>query len=250
MYCDAIRKQNAYLSSIRTIPIQGISEDAMFYVANNIKKLRGVKAVLHHRSTFDQGRWSVIVSVSQFETLKKEIRLNLAQWNTQACTDNSISLDPSFPPPRLAFKHDQTDEEDSDGKGYQSYLSACSSIYSVQTDDGYEGYHDPPDSSLPVPQAWKVNIPSVIATTKLNHPSSTTKHDDTERLRTENALQRKQIETLTEQLISTNQRVDELLKEQKSTNALLRKLQQGQPTRTPVPMNVDTSFASSSDDGL
>jgi hypothetical protein len=250
MYCDAIRKQNAYLSSIRIVPIQGISEDAMFYVGTNIEKTRGVKAILHHRSTFDQGRWSVVVSFSQFEAVKKEFRLNLTQWTTQACKDHSVLVDPSFPPPSLAFKHDTTDEEDSDGKGYQSYLSACSSIYTVQTDDGYEGHHDPPDSSRPVPQAWKVNIPSVIATTKPARPTTPTEPDDSERLRIENAQQRKQIETLTEQVITITQRLDEVLAELKSLKALNTQVKQGQPTRTSVPMNVDTSFNSLSDDGL
>jgi hypothetical protein len=250
MYFDAIRKQNAYLSSIRIVPLQGISEDVMFYMSSHIEQTRGVKAILHHRSTADQGRWSVVVSHSQFDQIRNEFKANLAKWVQQVCTTHTVSIDASFPAPGLAFKSGNFYDEESDGKGYQSYLSACSSIYSVQTEEGYEGYHNPPDSSRPAPQAWKVNIPSVIATTNPPKPPPQTEPSSMDRLREENAQQPQQISNLTNQLLQLTQQMGELLQEVKSLKALNSSRKQGQPTRTPVQMNVDTSFSSQTSDDV
>lgn len=211
MYCDAIRKQNAYLSLIRIVPLQGISEDAMFYTAVHIEQTRGVKAILYHWSTADQGRWSVVVSHSQFENIKKEFRLNLVKWFKQACETHHLLINPSFPQPGLAFKSGNSYKEESDGKGYQSYLPTCSSIHSIQTDDSYKEYHDHPDSSWTAPQAWKVNIPSVIATTTPPKPPTQPAPSPTDRLCEENDQERQQFATLTEKVIKITHCIDELL---------------------------------------
>jgi regulator of replication initiation timing len=90
----------------------------------------------------------------------------------------------------------------------------------------------------------------VIATT--NPPKIPPKPElsETDRLREENAQQRQQIVTLTEQLIKITQKMDELLEEVKSLKAHNTSLQQGQPTRPEAAMNVDTSFSSQTDDDI
>jgi phage shock protein A len=71
-----------------------------------------------------------------------------------------------------------------------------------------------------------------------------------DRLRDENAQQRQQIMNLTEQLIKLTQQMAELLQEVKTLKNQKPSLQQGQPTRTPVHMNVDTSFSSQTSDDI
>jgi hypothetical protein len=254
LYRNAIRTQNSYLSSIRIVPIQGITEDAMFYIDRNIHNTDGVKSILHHRLTSTHGRWSIVVAGGRFESVKTEFRLNLAKWNDDALANNNIITPPSFPSARLSFKTDNSDEAESDS-GRSSYITACSTIYSDRTDDHYTDDHDhhdePPDASLPVHQAWRVNIPSVIATTNSPPPTNSIQPNNPDRLQNENTQLRQQVHTLTEQVCQLTTRLDAFLVEIRSLTALNQSLQQGQPTATnDVNMSVDASMNSRSDGSL
>jgi hypothetical protein len=251
IYRDAIRAQNSYLSSIRIVPIQGVTEDAMFYIDRNILSTGGVKSILHHRLTSTHGRWSIVVSAGRFETVKKEFRTHLAQWNATALYDNKIIPPQSFPETRLSFKNDDSDEALSDS-GRSSYITACSTIYSVGTMDDKSDTHDePPNDSLPVPQAWRINVPSVIATTSSLTPSEPPASAINERLQSENTQLRQQVHTLTDQVSKLTSRLDAFLVEIRSLTALNQSLQSGQPTATnSVNMSVDASLTSSIDGDL
>jgi hypothetical protein len=217
----------------------------MFYLDRHLFGTLGVKSILHHRLTTSHGRWSIVVSASRFEHVKTEFRKHLSKWCENIVSTNNLQSDASFAP-RLAFKNDNTDEAESDG-GYDSYISACSSIYSARTDDGYSGYDDPPTSSRPVPQAWKVNIPSVIATAS-SITTSEPNNDSTDRLKTENTQLRQQVHTLTEQVSRLTTRLDDVLSAISALTAAKESIQPGQPTATNVNMSVDASIESGLDD--
>jgi hypothetical protein len=243
LYRDAIRSQNNYLSSIRIVPLHGVPSNVMFYLEQNIMPIPGVKSILHHRLTESHGRWSIVVETNRFDSVKNALRADLATWTHSICEDRALNLPPDYPSPQLAFKNEITDEVDSHG-GYDSYITACSSIYSVRTDKGYD---DPPTVSLPVSQACKVNIPSVITTPSSLHPSSSTPTDDQEQLKIENIQLRKQVQTLTDQVCKLTARLDEVLVAIRSPTAANTSIQPGQPTATDVNMSVDASFNSEFD---
>ena len=146
VFRSAIRKQNAYLSQSRVIPIQGISEEIMFSLENDLLQIEGVTEVLRHRATGTQGRWSILTTEAYFKTVTEIIKRDLVTSIEMYATQHPPP--DSFPPPSLAFKGQQWDE-DSQGS-FNTYLSACSSIFSLNDVD----FSNPPPSTNPSTQAW------------------------------------------------------------------------------------------------
>ena len=83
------------------------------------------------------------------ELIKRTIVAAVSNY-TEECP-----LDPSLPPVGLAFKGQEYD--DSSGGSFNTYLSACSSVFSNQNDD----FSYPPDNSSPAIQAWGPTPPKI-----------------------------------------------------------------------------------------
>jgi hypothetical protein len=161
LYRSAIRKQNAFLATSRTVPIQGISEEVMFSLENDLLQIAGVKEILRHKLTPTKGRWSVMTTDSAFkyvtEILKKDISASVAHYS------DDFPMDKSFPPVGLAFKGAGQDDESS-GASFKSYLSSCSTVFDDKTTD----FSAPPATSSPAIQAWgpiPPNIPKDVHST-------------------------------------------------------------------------------------
>jgi hypothetical protein len=93
-----------------------------------------------------------------FKKVVEVIKLGLDPW-----MENYKEFPPlaTFPKPSLAFKN-RGYEEESEGSNasFDTYLSACSSIYSLNDDTNYDVA---PPSTIAAPQAWggTVSIPTV-----------------------------------------------------------------------------------------
>jgi hypothetical protein len=163
LYRSAIRRQNAFLSTSRTVPLQGISEEIMFSLDNDLLQIAGVKHILRHKLTATKGRWSVMTTDSAFkhviEVIKRDIVATVARYS------DDFPMDKSFPPVGLAFKGTgQDDDDDSSGASFNSYLSSCSTIFANETTD----FSGPPVTSSPAIQAWgpiPPNIPKDVQST-------------------------------------------------------------------------------------
>lgn len=154
-YKGVIQKQNHFLSSSRVVPITGLTEAQMFYIGTKMEQVPGVNAVLHHKSTTTSGRWNILTTKSQFKTLTATLRQMIPIWVQQF--SDLAAVEPTFPEAGLAFRTVPTDDES--GESFKTYLSACSSIYTVE--DDY--YNNPPTSSLPPSQAWgNISLPTYV----------------------------------------------------------------------------------------
>jgi hypothetical protein len=149
-YGNAIRKQNLYLSKSRVVPIQGVSEDCMFALDNELLQIPGVLSVNRHKETQSNGRWSIMTTDQHFKSVVEIVKNGLGPWMTKYATD--FTTPANFPRASLAFKNrNYEDQSDGSDASFATYLSACSSIYAVNDDVEYDG---PPAATNAAPQAW------------------------------------------------------------------------------------------------
>jgi hypothetical protein len=191
-YRNAIRKQNLYLSRSRVVPIQGVHEEQMFYLENELLASNGILSALRHKLSEKTGRWSIMTTEQDFKEVCDLLKNNLSNWTAKITNDYSLTMDTShLPPIGLAFKNQPYDDE-SDGS-FRSYLSACSSIYSLDDDT-----HDfPPITDKPMVQAWgPAPIPEVLHSTASQSVSGISQ-DEYDRMARENQNLNRKIEELT-----------------------------------------------------
>ena len=197
MYTNAIRKQNAFLSQSRVVPIQGINDQIMYRLDRDLLKLEGVVAVHRHKETATKGRWSIMTTQAHFNKLVTVVKSDLGPWAKYYA--NQFPNPDNFPPASLAFKSNNYEEE-SEGSiaSYSSYASSCDSMYS-----NTEGEHDePPPSNNPAPQAWtgESKIPEVLDKTVVTQANSGISQDAFDEVQRENKKLTRQIDTLTSQV--------------------------------------------------
>jgi outer membrane murein-binding lipoprotein Lpp len=154
IFRSAIRKQNAFLARSRTVPIQGISEDVMFCLENDLLQITGVREVLRHKLTATKGRWSIMTNDQHFkdvtDLIKRELTASVAHYSEE------FPIPSTFPPVGLAFKSREYDDESSGGS-FNTYLSACSTIFSERNME----FSSPPETSSPAIQAWGPTPPKI-----------------------------------------------------------------------------------------
>jgi hypothetical protein len=241
-YTNAIKRQNAFLSTSRVVPLAGISTDMMFSLELEIKQIPGVVDVLNHKQTNKIGRWNVLTTDAAFRSVTDRLTQLIPDWFSQL--SETYDTPPDFPQPGLAFRTQQY-ESDSD-MSFESYVSACSSIY--QGIDSVNTYDDPPAATLPPAQAWgNVAVPKFLTTyqaTMISEVSS----EEVDTLRRENELLRKElqeIKTLLQQQSAAQISAVNLQQvTDAATHAVLAALRQLYPPPDPGP-TVDFSSAPS-----
>jgi hypothetical protein len=131
------------------------------------------------------------------------MKQHLVAWTAKTAGNYGLSPDTSdFPPIGLAFRN-QPYEEGSE-TSFQSYLSACSSIYSLEDET-----HDfPPMTDRPIPQAWGSPdpIPDLLNTTTATQSVSGISQDEFDRVTRENLKLTRQIQELTNKMQAWEQK--------------------------------------------
>ena len=84
-YRNAIRKQNLYLANSRVVPIQGVHEEQMFYLENELLASTGIQSVLRHKLSATSGRWSVMTTEKEFKGVCELLKHNLETWTRKNC---------------------------------------------------------------------------------------------------------------------------------------------------------------------
>ena len=200
LYINAIRKQNAYLSQSRVVPVHGITEDVMFYLENEILQINGVIAVLKHKDTLKSGRWNVSTNENNFKSVSSELNKGIYSETCKCHKENELEINQNFPQPGLAFRNKQSDDISED-KSFASYLSACNTMYSLDN----EAFDEAPLSSRPVTQGWDNPVPLSVMTASTPATPSTMGHShavqhELTTVKQENNLLKRQIAELTKQV--------------------------------------------------
>jgi hypothetical protein len=195
-YCNAIRKQNAFLRDSRIVPIHGISEDLMFAFDLELKQVPGVQDVFRHKTTATTGRWNILTTEQEFKKVTDSVTLLLKTWIPEHA--HEYLSDDSFPAPGLAFRNQQY-ESDSD-HSFQTYMSACSSLYHHEDMTSPD---EPPATTLPIAQAWGGTIPKFLAPTVQTPVSGMSQ--EYEKLQQENDALRKEVTEMKQILLTMQQ---------------------------------------------
>lgn len=98
IYIDGINKQNEFVNNISTIPIYGITTDAMSYIYNSIVSNKNVLEVGRTGTTKELGRWNVYTTKTTFQTTTKWLQDNLDEIYDDKCPLDSDDIPPNFKP--------------------------------------------------------------------------------------------------------------------------------------------------------
>lgn len=190
-YVNAIRSQNSFLADSHVIPILGVSVTLKFYLEADIMKIAGVTNMTKHKNTNTTGSWNIMTTHKYFSSVVKTLESPLLNWVKFYIKENTIDNSP-FENPSISFKNWYQEEESTGSFG--SYLSACTSLYSINN----KLNNDPPTDTNPAPQVW--GTPPSIATTSAT-PSTITQDEFTKVLE-ENKQMAQQIKALQQQVLS------------------------------------------------
>lgn len=94
---NAITKQNYFINNIRTIPIYGISEQAMQVAYTNLIKRDDILDIIKTHTTNTLGRWNIQTTSPQFENLTKWLQSKLPTL-LEACHYNPADEPDGFTP--------------------------------------------------------------------------------------------------------------------------------------------------------
>ena len=196
----------------------------MFYVELKLRQIPGVGIVAKHKKWATRGRYSIHTTKRNFDEVVRIIRTNLAAWTEEIVQREKIDVtEIQVSNPRLCFRSDipmlgpDEEHENSEARSFQSYVTACSTLYTHNSTSGINGTYDlPPATSTPVMQAWstaRVQIPSVVETktvvTNDTGSQSQITQEDYDKLRTRN-------ERLENELISLKDKFEQLMSRQSS----------------------------------
>jgi hypothetical protein len=230
-YTNAIRKQNAFLSHSRVVPIQGITEDMMFALELELKQVDGITDVLRHKDTLRSGRWNILTTDDIFRSVTQTVDKLLQDW--VPTHQSEYLMDDSFPPFGLAFRNNQQDSDSE--RSFQTYMSSCSILYCDSPSDNK--FDNPPAATIPTSQAWG-GVPKVLDAT-VSTPSSGISPEGYDKLLTENDRLRRELSemrTMISSIQAQQQSFNMTQLIEAATNAALQVInkQQQPPTSSPV----------------
>ena len=165
-------------------PNQWVSQLIMFYLKNYLLQLDGTTAVLEHKATWTEGRYSIMTTANTFTMNRTIIKDILATWGNEIIDNNG--LDP-LPCTNSMFQMTTYEDESNENT---SYLSTCLSRYSCAD----ISINKAPMNNGPTTQAWTalLSIPGMIeAITSLG--ISALSHDEYDRVTNNNARLLKEI---------------------------------------------------------
>ncbi|KAL7576952.1 hypothetical protein ACA910_006708 [Epithemia clementina (nom. ined.)] len=138
-----------------------------------------------------------------------------------------------MPAARLAFKSTPY-EDSSPGGSFDSYLSTCSSLYSLEDSQYREPIHSSPTGSSPATQAWTSPVPvPTIVETRTSTTASPITQDNLDRVQRNN-------DRLTKELSKMKAQMSTLLAAHNKQPTVLPTTQQPLPTQvTPYTMDID-----------
>jgi hypothetical protein len=164
-FSQAILAQNQYLSSLRTIPLVGISRPMMQELQHDIREIIGVADVVRSTKTDINGRWNILTDEDNFFPTLKSIRKNLQGW-LDLRFDGIYDRPSDFPEVTITAK--VANDGDDSSVGECSYLSTSALSYSSLTTSG--SYDFTPDDTVTQP-----NLPHsyAAAVTSRSKPTPT-----------------------------------------------------------------------------
>ena len=87
VYINALHQQNDFIQNIRTIPIYGVTNEAMSTMYKHLIKKKEVLEVGSTSKTSELGRWNIYTKLSNFQSTTKWLKLNLTKMYNNLNSD-------------------------------------------------------------------------------------------------------------------------------------------------------------------
>ena len=98
IFVNGMKKQNAFIESIRTIPIYGIVPKAMSYMYNHLIPNKSILGIGATSKTAELGRWNIYTTTTSFETTTKWLQKDLSRIHNDVCKHNRSEVPTGFKP--------------------------------------------------------------------------------------------------------------------------------------------------------
>ena len=96
VYINGIKKQNKFTQNIRTIPIYGVTREAMRRIYNTIITKDDIIEVSQTAKTDENGRWNVYTTTKNFATTTQWLQDNLQEIYDKHCKDLTLDVPSHF----------------------------------------------------------------------------------------------------------------------------------------------------------
>jgi hypothetical protein len=121
---QALQAQNHYLSTLRTIPIVGLTNEMMQELEDKFLTVEGIGDIVRCDHTITIGRWNILTNEDNFHQVFKHIKKNLQSWLDDTF-DESYERPEDFPDIRVTARV----SDDDSSLGDCSYLSTSAISY-------------------------------------------------------------------------------------------------------------------------
>ena len=137
----ALQAQNHYLSTLRTIPIVGLTNEMMQDLEDKFLTVEGIGDIVRCPQTETIGRWNILTNEENFHQVFKYIKQHLQSWLDETF-DGSYDRPEDFPDIRVTARV----ADDDSSIGDCSYLSTSAISYgSFETTGSFD--HNPNESN-------------------------------------------------------------------------------------------------------
>ncbi|KAL7566081.1 hypothetical protein ACA910_009867 [Epithemia clementina (nom. ined.)] len=181
----------------------------MFYLEHHLRQISGITTISRHEKLDTHGRWNLHTTATTFGHIVKILQGILENWSTSLLREHRLDTGDIPQPARVAFRSGPF-EDSSPGGSYETCISACSSLYSLDNDLAHDDTCPPPPvGSTPVTQAWNSTVPvSTIVKTKRTDitPSQLSDEERDQQFRAKNARMSREIHELKVQVRQLVQR--------------------------------------------
>ena len=132
-YCNALRIQNRYMTTVKTIILMGISRMTMKELRPRLLAEPEIDQVAATNKLDTLGRWDILTNEANYKKVTDTINQKLQGWLAAISMDEDHP--PEFPTPGISTRPTHQREEDS-SQGDISYLSSSAGSYdSIMADD-------------------------------------------------------------------------------------------------------------------
>ena len=98
VFVNRIKKQNTFINKVRTIPIYGITLDAMSYLYKKLIKRENILDINTMSKMALLGRWNVYTNIQTFESEMKLLQGNILDTDNDTCKHNCAEVLTNFKP--------------------------------------------------------------------------------------------------------------------------------------------------------
>jgi hypothetical protein len=133
-----IRAQTRILSKNRVIILNNIGSAAMYYMTDHITSVHGVQALLPTKHTEELGRYKVLVTEKDFQSVRNHMKKYLLPWYEQYVEPDALNPEFKYPGVPTVAQIDADDYSDDEDSYMTVSVNTAMSVASALSEDTNE----------------------------------------------------------------------------------------------------------------